>query len=329
MTGLEVPWSIAFTSPARMLVTERPGRVRVVENGVLRKEPLATLDDVEATGETGLMGLALAPDYATSRLLYLSYAHGGGSTTRVRVEQFRDEGARIVATRIIVDGLPARSTTRDAGFGSARTASCTSRRATRRSGRSRRRWIRWPGKTLRVNPDGSIPADNPFPRLPDLLPGAPQLPGARLAAAVPGLQFQTEHGPSGFDGPGGGDEVNIVEAGKNYGWPIIHHRQARAGLVSPLLEFTPAIAPAGASFVHGGALPGSPEASSLRRCGERSSFVCGLPREIRGRRRDRRPARRRLRPAARSDAGARTGRCTSRRATGTAEEGFTRGTTEF
>ena len=63
--------------------------------------------------------------------------------------------------------------------------------------------------------------------------------------------FQTEHGPSGFDGPGGGDEVNIVERGKNYGWPLIHHTQTRAGLESPLLEYTPAVAPSGATFYRG------------------------------------------------------------------------------
>ena len=67
--------------------------------------------------------------------------------------------------------------------------------------------------------------------------------------------FQTEHGPSGFDGPGGGDEVNIVEKGKNYGWPVVHHRMSKEGMVSPLLEFTPAIAPSGASFVTGSKLP--------------------------------------------------------------------------
>jgi glucose/arabinose dehydrogenase len=67
--------------------------------------------------------------------------------------------------------------------------------------------------------------------------------------------FQTEHGPSGFDGPGGGDEVNIVEAGKNYGWPLVHHRDTRAGTVPPLLEYTPAIAPSGGSFATGALLP--------------------------------------------------------------------------
>jgi len=67
--------------------------------------------------------------------------------------------------------------------------------------------------------------------------------------------FQTEHGPSGFDGPGGGDEVNIVEKGKNYGWPIIHHTQSRAGLESPLLEYTPACAPASGMFYRGSTFP--------------------------------------------------------------------------
>jgi glucose/arabinose dehydrogenase len=67
--------------------------------------------------------------------------------------------------------------------------------------------------------------------------------------------WQTEHGPSGNDGPGGGDEVNIVERGKNYGWPIIHHRQSRPGLESPILEYTPAVAPASGMFYRGGAFP--------------------------------------------------------------------------
>jgi glucose/arabinose dehydrogenase len=69
------------------------------------------------------------------------------------------------------------------------------------------------------------------------------------------LMFQTEHGPSGFDGPGGGDEVNIVEKGKNYGWPLIHHKQTRAGFESPLLEYTPACAPASGMFYRGPAFP--------------------------------------------------------------------------
>jgi glucose/arabinose dehydrogenase len=107
------------------------------------------------------------------------------------------------------------------------------------------------GKTLRLNPDGSVPADNPFRGSPIFSLGHRNAQGLDWHPSS-NLQFQTEHGPSGFDGPGGGDEVNLVEAGKNYGWPLIHHRQARQGLISPLLEYTPALAPAGGSFARGG-----------------------------------------------------------------------------
>jgi glucose/arabinose dehydrogenase len=110
------------------------------------------------------------------------------------------------------------------------------------------------GKTLRLEPDGSIPADNPFPGSPVFSLGHRNAQGLDWDP-VSGLQLQTEHGPSGFDGPGGGDEVNIVEAGKNYGWPLIHHRASREGLVSPLLEYTPAVAPSGGSFCRCALLP--------------------------------------------------------------------------
>jgi glucose/arabinose dehydrogenase len=115
------------------------------------------------------------------------------------------------------------------------------------------------GKTLRLNDDGTVPADNPFVGQQNVRPEIWSL-GHRNAQGIdwqPGtnLQFQTEHGPSGFDGPGGGDEVNIVERGKNYGWPTIDHTRTRAGLESPLLEYTPAVAPASGMFYRGSAFP--------------------------------------------------------------------------
>ena len=110
------------------------------------------------------------------------------------------------------------------------------------------------GKTLRLNPDGTIPADNPFPGSPVFSFGHRNSQGLDWDPAS-GLQFQTEHGPSGFDGPGGGDEVNLVEAGRNYGWPLVHHREHRDGMVDPLLEYTPAVAPSGASFCRCALLP--------------------------------------------------------------------------
>jgi glucose/arabinose dehydrogenase len=115
------------------------------------------------------------------------------------------------------------------------------------------------GKILRLNDDGTVPSDNPYVGQKDARPeiwtyghrnpqGLDWQPGTNVL-------FETEHGPSGGDAPGGGDEVNIIEKGKNYGWPVIHHRDARAGLESPLLEYTPAVAPASGMFYRGSGFP--------------------------------------------------------------------------
>lgn len=254
VTGLEVPWSIAFTSAARMLVTERPGRVRVVENGVLRSAPLAIISDVESRGETGLMGLTLAPDYEKSRFLYVSYGYAVPGGIRVRVVRFHDDGTGLSQRKVIIEGLPAARF--HAGcrlrFGPDGKLYVTTGDATTRE--IAQKLDSHGGKTLRLNPDGTIPADNPFPGSPVFSSGHRNSQGLDWQPGT-GLQFQTEHGPSGFDGPGGGDEVNIVERGKNYGWPVVHHNMSREGMVSPLLEFTPAIAPSGASFVTGSKVP--------------------------------------------------------------------------
>ncbi len=254
VSGLEVPWSIVFTSPGRMLVTERPGRVRVVENGVLAPKPLAVLEDVEAKGESGLMGIALAPDYATSRFVYLAYAYDSPDGPRVRVARFRDDGASLSGRTVIIEGIPAARN--HAGcrirFGPDGKLYVTTGDATDRQIAQDLKSLG--GKTLRLNPDGSIPADNPFPGSPVFSYGHRNSQGIDWDPRT-GLQYQTEHGPSGFDGPGGGDEVNLVEKGKNYGWPVVHHRDSAAGMVSPLLEYTPAVAPSGASFSTGKALP--------------------------------------------------------------------------
>lgn len=254
VSGLEVPWSLAFTSPTRLLVTERPGRVRVAENGVLREKPLAVIADVEARGESGLMGIALAPDYPRSRRLYLAYAYDAPKGSEVRVVRFRDDGDSLSERTAIVEGIPAARN--HAGcrirFGPDGKLYVTTGDATNREIAQDPKSLG--GKTLRLNPDGTIPSDNPFPGSLVYSLGHRNAQGLDWDPRS-GLQLQTEHGPSGFDGPGGGDEVNIVEAGKNYGWPIVHHRQSRAGLVSPLLEYTPAVAPAGGSFARGDLLP--------------------------------------------------------------------------
>ncbi|HEX6730189.1 MAG TPA: PQQ-dependent sugar dehydrogenase [Pyrinomonadaceae bacterium] len=257
--GLQVPWSIVWAPDGRMIVTERQGRVRVVENGVLRPQPLYTVSDVEPTGESGLMSVALHPQFATNRFLYLSYAYRASSGITVRVVRFRETPEGLQDRTVIIENIPAARF--HAGcrirFGSDGKLYITTGDATDRQ--LAQRLDSLAGKTLRLNDDGTVPTDNPFVGQQNARPEIWSY-GHRNAQGLDwqptsNLMFQTEHGPSGFDGPGGGDEVNIVEKGKNYGWPLMHHTQTRAGLESPLLEYTPACAPASGMFYRGSVFP--------------------------------------------------------------------------
>jgi glucose/arabinose dehydrogenase len=257
--GLQVPWSIVWAPDGRMIFTERVGRVRVFENGSLKPQPLFVVPDVEPTGESGLMSVVLHPQFATNHLLYLSYAYAGGGGIRVRVARYREAAEGLVDRKVIIEDIPAAQY--HAGcrlrFGPDGKLYVTTGDATQRE--LAQRLDSLAGKTLRLNDDGSVPNDNPFVGQANARPEIWTF-GHRNAQGMdwqPGsnLMFQTEHGPSGFDGPGGGDEVNIVERGKNYGWPIIHHKQTREGLESPLLEYTPACAPASGMFYRGSVFP--------------------------------------------------------------------------
>jgi len=254
--GLEVPWSIVWAPDGRMIFTERPGRVRVFENGSLRSNPLFVVPDVDPTGESGLMSIVLHPQFSSNHFLYLSYAYGGGGV-RVRVVRYRETPDGLVDRKVIIEDIPAAQF--HAGcrlrFGPDGKLYITTGDATQRD--LAQKLDSLAGKTLRLNDDGSVPQDNPFVGQANARAEIWSI-GHRNSQGMdwqPGtdLMFQTEHGPSGFDGPGGGDEVNIVEKGKNYGWPLIHHKETRAGLESPLLEYTPACAPASGMFYRGSA----------------------------------------------------------------------------
>ncbi|HET6890605.1 MAG TPA: PQQ-dependent sugar dehydrogenase, partial [Pyrinomonadaceae bacterium] len=239
--GLQVPWSIVWAADGRMFFTERPGRVRVFANGQLRAEPLFTVPDVEESGESGLMSLALHPQFASNHFLYLAYVYDSNGQF-VRVVRYRETDTGLTDQKVIIEQIPAAEF--HAGcrirFGPDGKLYITTGDATERG--LAQRLDSLAGKTLRLNDDGSIPQDNPFVGQANARSEIWSY-GHRNAQGMdwqPGtnLMFQTEHGPSGFDGPGGGDEVNIVERGKNYGWSIIHHRETRSGLESPLLEYT-------------------------------------------------------------------------------------------
>ncbi len=256
--NLEVPWAIAFAPDGRVFVTERPGRVRVIEGGRLRPDPVATIREVESVEESGLMDLTLHPQFASNHYLYLAYAYRGDGQ-RARVVRFRETGGALTEPRVIIENIPAARF--HAGmrtrFGPDGKLYVTTGDATERE--LAQRLDSLAGKTLRLEDDGRVPPDNPFVGRPNARPEIWSY-GHRNAQGLawqPGsdLQFQTEHGPSGFDGPRGGDEVNIVERGQNYGWPVIHHTQTKEGMIAPLIEYTPAVAPASALFYRGAAFP--------------------------------------------------------------------------
>ena len=252
--NLEVVWSIVWTPDGRMLFTERPGRVRVFENGKLRPQPLFVVPDVEPRGESGLMSIALHPQFGSNHLLYLSYAYNSNGQ-QVRVVRYRETADGFVDRKVIIEVIPAAQF--HAGcrlrFGPDGKLYITTGDATERDIAQQLNSLG--GKTLRLNDDGTVPPDNPFVERSDARPEIWTY-GNRNSQGIdfqPGTNvlWETEHGPSGFDGPGGGDEVNILERGKNYGWPVIHHRQTHAGMESPILEYTPACAPASGMFYRG------------------------------------------------------------------------------
>ena len=257
--NLEVVWSIVWAPDGRMIFTERKGRVRVFENGKLREAPLFTVPDVEPGGESGLMSVALHPQFASNHLLYLSYAYNSGDGQRVRVARYRETPGGFTDRKIIIEDIPA--TYLHAGcrlrFGPDGKLYITTGDATKRE--LAQQLDSLAGKTLRLNDDGTVPSDNPFVGRANARPEIWTY-GNRNSQGIdfqPGtnLLFETEHGPSGFDGPGGGDEVNILERGKNYGWPVIHHRETHEGMESPLLEYTPACAPGSGMFYRGAEFP--------------------------------------------------------------------------
>jgi glucose/arabinose dehydrogenase len=204
------------------------------------------------------MSMALHPQFASNHFLYLSYAYRGDGQN-VRVVRYHESETGLTDRTVIIEGIPAAQY--HAGcrlrFGPDGKLYITTGDATRRDLAQRPDSLA--GKILRVNDDGTVPADNPFVGKKDARAEVWSY-GHRNSQGLdfqPGtnLIFETEHGPSGFDGPGGGDEVNIVEKGKNYGWPLIHHKQTGAGMEAPLLEYTPACAPASGMFYRGAAFP--------------------------------------------------------------------------
>jgi glucose/arabinose dehydrogenase len=264
--GLENPWGLAFLPDGRMLVTERPGRLRIVSATGQLSQPLGGLPRIAARGQGGLLDVALDPNFGENRMVYLSFAapgEGGGAATAVARGRLNAASTALEGTNVIFQQQPAGNTGRHFGsrlvFGRDGNLFVTTgdrgnmeMRAQDPAGHI--------GKVLRLRPDGSVPADNPFVNQAGTRPeiwssGHRNAQGAALHPQS-GALWTIEHGARG------GDEINIVRKGLNYGWPVITYGvdysgarigegQARPGLEQPIHYWDPSIAPSGAVFYTG------------------------------------------------------------------------------
>ena len=276
--GLAHPWSLAFLPDfersGRMLVTERPGRLRIVTARGEVGAPLAGVPEVDARGQGGLLDVALDPKFADNGLVYLSYAEAGdgGNGTAVargRLELQGPLAGRLVDVQVIFHQRPKVQST--AHFGSRLVFARDGRlfvtlgdRYSRRD--DAQRLDSHLGKIVRIEADGRVPADNPFVATQGALPeiwsfGHRNVQGAALHPQSSALWID-EHRPQS------GDEVNLALAGRNYGWPVITYGAeyvtgrkigegvAKAGMEQPLTFWVPSIAPSGMAFLTSGRYPG-------------------------------------------------------------------------
>lgn len=242
LTNVQIPWALAFAPDGRLFFTERPGRVRVVQNGSLLAQPALTLTDSVGGGEGGVLGFAFHPSFAQNRFVYLAYTRtlaGGGAVNRVM--RYRESNNTLTDGVVLLDNVHA-----GGGHNGARV----------RFGPDGKLYVTfgdanvpnyaqtlsiYAGKILRLNDDGSTPVDNPF--------GSPVWTwGHRHPQGIDwhpttGDMWATEHGQTG------NDELNLITRGQNYGWPVIEAAQTRPDMISPVLFYgSPSIAPSGLSF---------------------------------------------------------------------------------
>ncbi len=266
VAGLERPWSMAFLPDDRILVTERPGRLRLVVDGALVTTPVAGLPpDVVARGQGGLLDVVADPDFAQNQIVYLSYSAGtadGAMTTRV--VRGRLEGATLVDLTTIFTAEPWSSGGRHFGSrlafdGAGRLYITVGDRGEMDRAQDRNDHA---GAVHRITTDGAVPADNPFisSATPEVFTFGNRNPQGLAVHPETGELWSHEHGPRG------GDEVNVLTAGANYGWPTITHGIAysflpigegthKDGMVQPVHYWDPSIAPSGMAFYNGDAFP--------------------------------------------------------------------------
>ncbi len=261
--GLANPWSLAWLPNGELLITERAGRLRVVRGGVLDPEPIAGVPEVRITLLGGLLDVLPHPSFATNRLIYLSYAKGGeGTSATTAVSRARLEGDKLEAVEeIFVAANWSNSPTNFGGrmvFGRDGLLYLTV--GERQEPERAQDPLLHGGKVLRLRDDGTAAPDNPFAGkkgyLPEIYSVGHRSPQGLAVHPETGELWENEHGPLG------GDEINIVRAGKNYGWPLVTYGKdydgtvisdvaVRPELEAPFMFWVPSIAISGMSFYTG------------------------------------------------------------------------------
>jgi len=264
---LEQPWGMAFLPDGRLLITERPGRLRIFANGRLERAPVGGLPKVYARGQGGLLDICLHPDFANNARLYLTYSgegEGGGATVLARAE-FRNNA--LVGVRTIFEALP--RTSGGLHFGSRVVfdragllyVTCGERYQMQRA----QNLADLGGKVVRLRDDGTVPSDNPFVgregARPEIFTYGHRNPQGMAMHPGTGRIWLVEHGPRG------GDELNLLKAGANYGWPRATHgidyggstispNKSLPGMEDPVRVWVPSISPSGLAFYTGDRFPG-------------------------------------------------------------------------
>lgn len=264
---LEHPWGLAFLPDGRMLVTERPGRLRIVRDGRLEPQPVSGLPAIAARGQGGLLDVALHPRFAENGLVYLSYAGPGKGGIGTEVARGRLVGNRLEDVQILFRMEPKSEAHQH--FGSRLVFDRAGYLYITLGDRGDKERAQRPGdhagSVIRLHDDGRVPVDNPFVGRPGwkaekFTLGHRNMQGAALHPQT-GELWTHEHGPQG------GDEINVIRAGGNYGWPVITYGvnygigtkigegTHKAGMAQPLHYWVPSIAPSGMTFYIGEKFP--------------------------------------------------------------------------
>ena len=264
--GLNHPWCMAFLPDGDLLVTERDGTLRIIRDGVLAPQPIAGVPEVYARGQGGFFDVVLHPEFAANRLLYLTYAHGTRQENATRIARARFTGEALEDLQVIFTVAPLKDTPHHFGGRLLFLPDGTLLLTTgdgyvyREAAQQLDSLL---GKVVRLTDTGAPAPDNPFVGTPDARPEIWTL-GHRnpqgLVMDGDGRVYLHEHGPRG------GDELNLIEPGKNYGWPVatfgIDYNGAvispfteYEGMTQPLLQWTPSIAPGGMAWHPGGVFP--------------------------------------------------------------------------